>query len=93
MRVDPNYRIAETYNADDHAGAKKTGSSCDQRGDSATLSLNPEVQSLSNAVITVSDVRESRVAALAKSLADGTYQVTPEQTAEALLQQMLTRTR
>ena len=90
MRIDLNYRVAESYSAEKQASSARKGGAPSNLGtDSANLSLDPKAESLSNAVMGISDVRESRVAALAKSIADGTYKVTPEQTAEALFGQMV----
>ena len=90
MRIDLNSRVAECYSAEEHAsGTAKAGRPSSPGNDSANLSLDSKAESLSNVVMGISDVRESRVAALAKSIANGTYQVTPELTAEALLGQML----
>jgi anti-sigma28 factor (negative regulator of flagellin synthesis) len=37
------------------------------------------------------EVRSGRVTALARAISDGTYQVSPEQTAEAVMSEMMAR--
>jgi anti-sigma28 factor (negative regulator of flagellin synthesis) len=47
------------------------------------------VQALAAKVNDVPEIRQERVAALAKAVRDGSYQVSPEQTAEALISHVM----
>jgi flagellar biosynthesis anti-sigma factor FlgM len=60
-------------------------------GDFAQLSTDQvKVQALSTAVLQLPEIRQDRVAALAEQVQNGTYQVTAQQTAEALLTALTT---
>jgi len=92
MRIDNNVRIPDAV----QAGQAKTsssvaaGSGSDLSSDTAKLSTSQSaVQALAAKVNDVPEVRQERVAALAGAIRDGSYQVTPEQTAEALMAHMM----
>ena len=61
-------------------------------GDTAELSLEQaKVQSLTAEANRVPDVRQDKVAALGLAIQQGSYDITPEQTAEAMIGEMQTR--
>ncbi len=61
-------------------------------GDTAQLSLDQaRVQSLAAQVNALPEVRQEKVAALGQAVRDGRYQISPEQTAEAVISEMLAR--
>jgi len=61
-------------------------------GDTAELSLEQaKVQSLTAEANRVPDVRQDKVTALGLAIQQGSYDVTPEQTAEAIIGEMQTR--
>lgn len=61
--------------------------------DKACLSLDQSrVRELEKQVKDFPEVRSEKVKALARSVQDGTYDVTPQQTAEAMLSETLRRT-
>jgi flagellar biosynthesis anti-sigma factor FlgM len=71
------------------SGSQAAGGTSDQAAASTKLSWDEtRVQSLSAAVAELPEIRQERVAALAQSMRSGTYVVTAEQTAEALMAQM-----
>ena len=60
-------------------------------GDSTQLSTDQaNVQALSAAVLQLPEIRQDRVAALTEQVQKGSYQVTAQQTAEALLTALTT---
>jgi len=96
MRVDLNSGIGQAAEASQSAaGAKSTaaGASAGSRsGDTAQLSTDQaRVQSLLEQVNAVPEIRREKVAALGKAVREGTYQVEPEQTADALIDEMFSR--
>jgi len=92
MRIDNNARIPD---APEPGQAKSSspavaGSGSGLASDTAKLSIGQSaVQTLAAKVSDVPEVRQERVAALARAVRDGSYQVAPEQTAEALIVHMM----
>jgi len=91
MRIDLNAMIPE---APDPGESKKSGSPVASGSLSAgfgvgdTASLSPDqggVQQLASQVSQFPEIRQEKVAALQRAIQDGSYPVTPEQTAEALI--------
>jgi negative regulator of flagellin synthesis FlgM len=97
MRIDPNARSAETQAAGEAAASKQRGAVSPAGGgrtasDTAQLSLDQaRVQALVSQATALPEVRQEKVAALGRAIRQGSYQVSPEQTAEAMLSEMLTR--
>ena len=92
MRIDNNATIPD---APQTGQAKSNSSAVSSSGsgpasDTAKLSTGQSaVQALAAKVNEVPEVRQERVAALASAIRNGSYQVTPEQTAEALIVHMM----
>ncbi|MFZ0284597.1 MAG: flagellar biosynthesis anti-sigma factor FlgM [Terriglobales bacterium] len=90
MRIDLNANVGQ---AADPWLAGKAGAralpgavSASPEADSAQLSTDrSQLQTLSAAVLQLPEIRQDKVAALAGQLQKGSYQVSPQQTAEALL--------
>jgi flagellar biosynthesis anti-sigma factor FlgM len=94
MRIDLNTGIGQAADAQQPAsGARNTPavSSADARGtDTAQLSTDQaRVQALAAQVNALPEIRQEKVAALGQAVRDGSYQVSPEQTADALISEML----
>lgn len=91
MRIDLSTRIPE---AADPGQAAKSGSPSASGGnslgvDTAKFSSDPEkVQALTAGVTAMPEIRQEKVAALAQAVSSGSYQVTPEQTADAMMSQL-----
>lgn len=95
MRIDPNLGISQgqgtqrpenTANSASSAGAKPTQVSNQDSGDQANLS--PAAQQLSNlsqALNSVPEVRQERVAILSAAVQSGTYGVQNQQISQAML--------
>jgi flagellar biosynthesis anti-sigma factor FlgM len=90
MRIDLNANIGQ---AQDVGPAGKAGSpavsgagSAVQEADSTQLSTDQvKLQALTAAVLQLPEIRQEKVAALAEQVQKGDYQVSAQQTAEALL--------
>lgn len=90
MRIDLNANVGPTL---DTGGAGKAGSravsgagSAAVEGDRMQLSTDQvRVQTLSAAVLQLPEIRQEKVAALAEQVQKGSYPVSAEPTAEALL--------
>ena len=91
MRIDNNARIqdaTELGQAKSNSPAV-TGSGANLAADTVALSISQgAVQALAAKVSEMPEVRQERVAALAQAIRDGSYQVSPEQAAEALMAHM-----
>jgi flagellar biosynthesis anti-sigma factor FlgM len=96
MRIDPSKNIAPGENSacsiaagtNAKAGARAASkASADKRNSdpSEFLSAQSRAAVLASRVNQLPDVREEKVAAIARAVKWGTYQVTPEQTADAIL--------
>lgn len=84
MRIDALSKVSQLYT---NTNIKKTAkTSSGSNTDKLEISqLGREYQVVKQAVKSVSDVREDKVAAIKKSMADGTYNVSDESFAEAIL--------
>jgi flagellar biosynthesis anti-sigma factor FlgM len=92
MRIDLNAIIPE---APDPGNSTKSGSQAASAssnpeklggGDTATLSQDQgRIKTLAAQVTQLPEIRQEKVAALQRAIAEGNYRVTPEQSAEALL--------
>jgi len=94
MRIDPNARLAATPDSGESAksaaktahplpGAEALGT------DRAELSIDQaRVHALAAQVNSLPEVRQEKVAALARALRNGEYKVSPEQTADAMLSEI-----
>lgn len=92
MRIDNNVRIPDAAQAGQARSSSSVaaGPGSDLTSDTAQLSTSQNaVQALAAKVNQVPEVRQERVAALASAIQDGSYQVTPQQTAEALMAHMM----
>jgi len=94
MRIDLNHKLRE---ANDLSGAEASNSRTQADvhvkaalgNDTAEISLDQvRVQSLASQVNNLPDVRQEKVTALGLAIQQGRYQVTPEQTAQAMLDEM-----
>ena len=92
MRIDNSTRIPDapqTGQARANAAAVSSSGS-GLASDTARLSTGQSaVQALAAKVNEVPEIRRERVAALASAIRNGSYQVTPEQTAGALIVHMM----
>ena len=93
MRINLNSKTQDTADVGQAAttGSRVAGNSNGALLPADTAVLSPEqarVQSLAAEVNSLPDVRQEKVAALGLAIQQGNYEVSPEQTAEALLGQM-----
>jgi flagellar biosynthesis anti-sigma factor FlgM len=93
MRIDLNPGVAQTTDpAESSSPSLRSSVHADQPGmaaDVATLSAGYlNAQKLAATVNQLPELRQDRVATLSEALRNGTYSVTPEQTADALLAYM-----
>jgi len=96
MRVAVNTGVGLAGEANQAASGAKSaaasGAAGNRSSDTAQLSTDQaRVQSLLEQVNSVPEIRREKVAALGKAVRDGTYQVEPEQTADALIAEMFAR--
>jgi negative regulator of flagellin synthesis FlgM len=97
MRIDANNRLRETGDAGSagQASQRATSGAAGQSllgNDTAELSTDQvRVQSLAAEVNQLPEVRQEKVAALSSAVREGTYNVSPEQTAEAMVAEMQSR--
>ncbi|MBZ5706017.1 MAG: flagellar biosynthesis anti-sigma factor FlgM [Acidobacteriia bacterium] len=95
MRIDPNIRTPEA--ADAARPAKSNTRAANQTAggeglDKAQLSLDQaHLQALEAKVNGLPEVRGEKVEALRQVIREGNYEVTPEQTAEAMFAELLAR--
>lgn len=92
MRIDSNSRAAEAQDLGQssqsgaRANAPAGGAGNALGSDTARLSTDQaRVASLAAQVNNLPEVRQQKVEALRRVIGDGSYQVTPEQTADAIL--------
>jgi flagellar biosynthesis anti-sigma factor FlgM len=90
MRIDLNANLGQVGDAE---AAGKAGSrvatGAGVEADRAQLSSDAvKVQALSAAVLELPEIRQEKVAALAEQVQQGSYAVTAQQTAEALLTEL-----
>lgn len=96
MRIDLNTKGPEAADAGQESKpgtrvSRTTGGGM-QAEDSAELSRDQAgVQALSTAVTGLPEIRQERVSTLAQKIQEGSYAVTPEQTAEAVMSAMQMR--
>jgi flagellar biosynthesis anti-sigma factor FlgM len=95
MRIDLN---ASLLGAPDAARPNKSSSrngaasSSRETADGDVTQLSPDqirLRSLESRVNSMPEIRQERVEALGKAIRNGTYDVTPEQTAEAMLSDVM----
>jgi flagellar biosynthesis anti-sigma factor FlgM len=96
MRIDPNARSAETPAAGQTAASNQRAAvapaGAGPAGDTAQLSLDQvRVQALAIQVNALPEVRQEKVAALGRAIRQGSYQVSPQQTADAMIAELLQR--
>jgi flagellar biosynthesis anti-sigma factor FlgM len=92
MRIDLNANIGQTPDAGPAGsrGISGVGSTAPE-ADSAQLSTDQaKLQALSAAVLQLPEVRQEKVTALAEQVQQGSYQVSAQQTAEALMNALTT---
>ncbi|MGO9648751.1 MAG: flagellar biosynthesis anti-sigma factor FlgM [Terriglobales bacterium] len=95
MRIDLNANVGQTPDAGSAGKASSRAVSGAENavpeGDSTRLSTDQaNVQALSAAVLQLPEIRQDKVAALTEQVQKGSYQVTAQQTAEALLTALTT---
>ncbi|MGA7379801.1 MAG: flagellar biosynthesis anti-sigma factor FlgM [Terriglobales bacterium] len=95
MKIDLNANVGQTPDAGAAGKASSRAVSGAENavpeGDSTRLSTDQaNVQALSAAVLQLPEIRQDRVAALTEQVQKGSYQVTAQQTAEALLTALTT---
>jgi flagellar biosynthesis anti-sigma factor FlgM len=97
MRIDPNARSTETQAAGQAAASNQRAtvtpaSGEGLAGDTAQLSLDQaRIQALATQVNALPEVRQEKVAALGRAVRQGSYQVSPQQTADAMIAELLQR--
>jgi len=92
VRIDNNTRIPDAVETGQSRPSSSVvaGSGSGLASDTAKLSTGQRaVQALAAKVNEVPEIRQERVAALAQAVRDGSYQVSPEQTAEALISHVM----
>jgi anti-sigma28 factor (negative regulator of flagellin synthesis) len=93
MRIDLNPSISQTPDSGKPGKPDLPSGSGSKNGQLAADVANPSAdyvraQALTATLSQLPDVRQEKVAALAEMVRSGTYAVTPEQTAEALMAHM-----
>jgi len=100
MRVDPNRQIPERPSGTEEITQKSTNSAAENviagssasASDTAQLSFaQGRVQALVAQVVQTPEVLQEKVAALSRAVSQGSYVVTPEQTADAMISQLQLR--
>ena len=96
MRIDLNTGVGQTVESQQAASAAKnaqTATANESRGaDTALLSTDQvRVQALVAQVNSLPEIRQEKVAALGRAVRDGSYKVSPQNTADALLSELLAR--
>jgi flagellar biosynthesis anti-sigma factor FlgM len=96
MRIDLNARTPEASDAGRpaKAGSRAAGSKSREAvgSDQAEVSLGQaRTRALEVQAHRAPEIRQDKVEALARVIRDGTYEVSPEQTAEAMISEMLAR--
>jgi len=89
MRIDLNNKLREIGEASEQSGSRTTAAKpvhANAGNDTAQLSMDQaRIQSLAKEVIKLPEVRQEKVTALGLAIQQGRYEVSPEQTAEAIL--------
>ena len=91
MRIDPNTKVSGPQNSEqiDKAGSRITSAALQREllgEDQAHFSPDQaRVRGLAAEANRLPEIRQERVAALASAVRNGTYNVTPEKTASAIL--------
>ena len=93
MRIDPNSRTTAPESAATTASGRAGSAPGGQRSKDAAGSpaLQTRAGALAAQVNQLPEVRQKRVAAIASAVREGTYRVSPEQTAEAILSELHAR--
>ena len=94
MKIDPDNRITAAESAASHAGFRPAAppGNGERSQDRADLtSAHSRAAALAALVNQQPEVRQEKVAAIAAALRQGSYQVSPEQTAEAILSELHAR--
>lgn len=94
MRVEANggLQISADLASGQRTESKASQVAAGEGNDQATISpQHKQVQRLVERVTGAPEVRQERVAALSTAIRDGSYQVSPQSTANALLEQMRRR--
>ena len=95
MRIDLNHRLAEIGESAEQANPRAAAGASGKTAladDRAELSADQaRVQSLAREVNRLPDVRQQKVEALSLAVRQGSYEVSPEQTADAMLLEMQER--
>lgn len=96
MRINPNTGIGQANDPQLAASGAKNAPAASSSGtrsnDTAQLSTDQvRVQALAAQANAVPEIRQEKVAALGRALRDGSYQVSPEHTADALISELLSR--
>lgn len=94
MRVEANggLQISADLASGQRPESKPSQIAAGESHDQATISpQHKQVQSLVTRVIGAPEVRQERVAGLSAAIRNGSYQVSPDSTANALLEQMRRR--
>jgi len=95
MRVNLNSKAQESSDVGQAASGARVvtnGGGSAAPSDKAVLSADQaRVQSLTAEVNQLPDIRQEKVAALGLAIQHGSYEVTPEQTAEAMMGEMQAR--
>ena len=95
MRIDPNHKLQNVADigGSGQASARAQNSAVKTNFADDRAQLSPDqvrVQSLTNQANDLPDVRQEKVNALGLAIQQGHYNVTPEQTAAAILEDMRT---
>jgi len=93
MRVDSNGSVGQTVetgvSGQPRVRTVGEAGTAAAEADKAELSNDPaRVETLSQTVLQLPEVRQEKVQALAAQVQNGSYQVAPQQTAEALLSEL-----
>lgn len=97
MRIDQNAGTQRTQDSTEAAASRSRGATAaavrgELTGDTAQLSVDQvRVQGLAAQVSALPEIRQERVAALGQAVQNGSYRVSPEQTAEAVIAELLAR--
>ena len=97
MRIDPNARAQEAQDSAGTAASTSRGTAAAAQprtlaDDTAQLSGDQvRVQALTAQAIAVPEIRQEKVTALGQAVRNGSYHVSPELTAEAVISESLAR--
>lgn len=108
MKIDLNQPISNPLPPTERAVHSSTSGAQAQRGAASTISNPPpgtgdvtatltsaarDITNLTSVVASATEVRHSRIEGLRNSIEQGTYQVSPERIADAMLAQAISKTR